>query len=441
MVKCFGFLFSRRQLSDLPKYLHKRKQGFYAILEIPRTLRDVLGKPRFIQSLKTKEQKLAERRLPIVITRWQAAIETARGKQTPTSSIAWEVLEWRKALAEAPEDEGKDALESLLKERLEALEQSHGEDAAQEAATVVFGSAIVLTEQLPGWLKTLHRLNDKTADAQKKRVTEFCKTFRTSNAITKPKVKEYIEKLRVDDKLQDRTIKARISFIRSFISYIDQEHGTEYLDFFSSRTMGKPSGKTEKQRAWLPFSPAEVSQLYAAALATSSRSGQSAVLADLIALGAYTGCRIEELGQLTRATVSDESFTLLDSKTAAGIRVVPIHPIIKPLVKRLLDQSEDNFLVTASEATYGKRTNALGTRFGRLKRSLGFDDRHVFHSIRKTVVSQLERAGVEENVSADIVGHDKPRITYGLYSGGTSMEQKLVAIKMVKYPGNLSAPV
>jgi hypothetical protein len=35
----------------------------------------------------------------------------------------------------------------------------------------------------------------------------------------------------------------------------------------------------------------------------------------------------------------------------------------------------------------------------------------MFHSIGKTVVTQLDSAGVSENVAADIVGHDKPRIT------------------------------
>lgn len=42
----------------------------------------------------------------------------------------------------------------------------------------------------------------------------------------------------------------------------------------------------------------------------------------------------------------------------------------------------------------------------------------MFHSIRKTVITMLENAGVSENVAADIVGHEKPRIAYGPYSGG-----------------------
>ena len=45
----------------------------------------------------------------------------------------------------------------------------------------------------------------------------------------------------------------------------------------------------------------------------------------------------------------------------------------------------------------------------------------------------LENAGVGENLAADIVGHEKPRITYGLYSGGASLEVMRGAIKKVSY--------
>ena len=63
----------------------------------------------------------------------------------------------------------------------------------------------------------------------------------------------------------------------------------------------------------------------------------------------------------------------------------------------------------------------------------GFGEGHVFHSIRKTVVTLLDNAGVSKNVTADIVGHDKPRITYGLYSGGASLEVKRVALAKLRY--------
>ena len=56
-----------------------------------------------------------------------------------------------------------------------------------------------------------------------------------------------------------------------------------------------------------------------------------------------------------------------------------------------------------------------------------------FIAIRKTVSTQLEQAGVSEGVSADILGHEKKTMIYGLYSGGTSMEQKTAAINLIDY--------
>jgi hypothetical protein len=41
----------------------------------------------------------------------------------------------------------------------------------------------------------------------------------------------------------------------------------------------------------------------------------------------------------------------------------------------------------------------------------------------------LENAGVAEGVGADVLGHDKPTMTYGLYSGGASLKVKREAIE------------
>ena len=82
---------------------------------------------------------------------------------------------------------------------------------------------------------------------------------------------------------------------------------------------------------------------------------------------------------------------------------------------------------------YGDRSNAVGKRFGRLKNELGFEKQYVFHSIRKTVVMILENAGVPKNVVADIVGHEKTTMTYGLYSGGLSLVVKHEVLNKLAY--------
>jgi integrase len=65
---------------------------------------------------------------------------------------------------------------------------------------------------------------------------------------------------------------------------------------------------------------------------------------------------------------------------------------------------------------YGDRSDAIGKRFGRLKTKMGFGPESVFHSIRKTVANMLGTAGIPESTAADILGHDRPSMTYGLYS-------------------------
>ena len=52
----------------------------------------------------------------------------------------------------------------------------------------------------------------------------------------------------------------------------------------------------------------------------------------------------------------------------------------------------------------------------------------------KPKTTTLENASVLENVSADILGHEKPTMTYGVYSGGASLAQKRESIEKLAYP-------
>jgi len=118
--------------------------------------------------------------------------------------------------------------------------------------------------------------------------------------------------------------------------------------------------------------------------------------------------------------------------------VVPIHPAIGALVARLVAHSADGYLVvSSSKSKYGVRSDPLSKRFGRMKADMGFGADQVFHSIRKTVITLMEQAGVPEGITADIVGHEKATMTYGLYSEGSSLSQKLEAISKVNYPAPL----
>jgi hypothetical protein len=128
------------------------------------------------------------------------------------------------------------------------------------------------------------------------------------------------------------------------------------------------------------------------------------------------------------------SLKVTDSKTISGIREVPIHSKLKIRIKQLIKNSEDGYLISGLTMNkYQDRSNAIGKRFGRLKTGLGFPSLKVFHSIRKTVSTTFENNEVLENIVADIIGHDKPRMTYGKYSSGTKLKIKQEKIELLNY--------
>ena len=150
----------------------------------------------------------------------------------------------------------------------------------------------------------------------------------------------------------------------------------------------------------------------------------------------YTGARIEELCSLKVDDVADDHFKVVAAKTKAGIRTVPIHPDLAQTMARMVEGKApgDYVLSGLRGGKHDRRSNTIGKRFGLLKTELGFGPALTFHSIRKTVGTQLENAGVPENVAADLLGHEKPRITYGLYSGGTTLAVKSEALAKLSYP-------
>ena len=151
-------------------------------------------------------------------------------------------------------------------------------------------------------------------------------------------------------------------------------------------------------------------------------------------MGMWTGARIEELCSLKVSDVKGDWFEITDAKTDAGCRKVPIHSKLKLEIKRMIDGRCDGFVIKGlTENKYGDRSNAVGKRFGRLKADMSFDGRYVFHSIRKTVTTILDNAGVPENTTADLVGHDKPSMTYGRYSDGSFLRTLKEAVELLTY--------
>jgi integrase len=418
----------------MPDYLQKRRRRWYAVLEIPDTVRKQLGgKPRFIKSLNTDSRTVAARRVAIVITSWKKQIADARGEPNEDDAAYW-----RKALRNAKTEEER---QSILEQITDAADligmvtvENIGDDLTKSPEARRFyaeatGARTIFTEHLDEWLAT-SRATEKTRDMFKAAVNRFAVKFPVVQDVTRPEVRRWVTTLMNDDGLAPKTVQRILSAIRGYWRYLQTiKVAGEDDEPFSKLDVARQAKRAEPQASWRPFAPADVLKLLGDAAKAKDEE-----LADLIRLGMWTGCRIEELCALKIEEVKPDHFSVADAKTKAGWRDVPIHPKLAVTMKKLIAKRKSGYvLASLTTNKYDDRSNAIGKRFGRLKKAKGFGPQFVFHSIRKTVVTILENAGVPESVVAEIVGHEHPTMTFGLYSGGVSLAVKREALAKLTY--------
>jgi integrase len=409
-------------------HIEKRRNLWYATLKVPEALREKVGKTKFLQSLGTADKRRAQALAAPVVALWKAKLRQESGEK---DAVHREALRWREAIEEvreAGDHEAVELVESLLKDKAETIEEQRGGHVAERFADVALGHKTPSELHFKEWKASIVHLEQKTQDQYVKDVQALVDRFAALEDITAQAGRRWVDELQ-KDAVSPSSLKRMASCWRSYWKFL---RGIEAVTVdFPIKVETVRMSRKAPDDSWVPFAPADVPKLWQAA-----REKEDGPLADLIMLGAYTGARIEELCSLKLSDVGAQSFRIGDAKTPAGIREVPIHSELKPLMKRLQAESEDVYLLTGLTFNkYGDRSNAIGKRFGRLKDAMGYGKGHVFHSLRKTLVTMLEDAGVSENLAADIVGHEKPRITYGLYSGGASLATKAEAIERVRYEG------
>lgn len=214
--------------------------------------------------------------------------------------------------------------------------------------------------------------------------------------------------------------------------YTDRPNYFAQLDPINKKQIVKDQRKRGHNRK--PFTDEELLILWTA---LTSKKKIDKGLVNLFLLGAYTGCRIEELCHLTHKDIKQTSegrlyFEIPVSKTEKGIeRKVPIHKSLEPIVL-----GKSGYLIDVGKVNnkYGERSSAIGKKFGRLKGSLGFERGKVFHSLRMTFINKLKNAGTPEIAAADIVGHEVNTMTYGVYATETPVELLFKYVDLVSYP-------
>jgi len=422
---------------------------------VPADVRDAFGKSEVWINLETEDHRLAEARTARRASEFRARVLEARGN---SGTIEADALVWRRMIREEPQGPEDPIL--MVEAAIRAASDKYvrgGYQAVRRAAdhfhegnegaaleemgglkaktflSIAIGGAAPLRPFVDGWAEVREaEVEAKTAAMDKTAVLRFVESFPFIDSVSKPAVHEWAQRRKVQGELSSTTVQREMSGIRSFWAYLRQrgEVPDDAPDPFAGLRFKSRAKDTVRARRE-GFTPAEVARLFEAATTMGD-----ADLADLIALAAYTGARREELCSLKVQDVTGGWIKVQDAKTQAGTRDIPVHSEIKGILTRRIRKRSAGFLFEDfDEDRFGKRGDAIGKRFTRLKKSQKHGPTKAFHSIRRTVVHMLEASGVAENLTADLVGHKKTGFSYRTYSGrGATRELLGEAIANLAYP-------
>ena len=141
--------------------------------------------------------------------------------------------------------------------------------------------------------------------------------------------------------------------------------------------------------------------------------------AKIVLILLYTGMRVNELLEMPRCNVDIDGHFLhvTKAKTAAGVRYVPIHPTVFPIVKEFYDMGM-KFLInnprTGKRQTYSAFTKKGSGGYSKLNDKLHMV--HHLHDTRHTFVSRAAVLKLDDTYIKLIIGHELDGTTKKVYT-------------------------
>ena len=413
-------------MSKQKDYLIRRGNTWYARMGIPKDVRHKLGHKReYIQSLRTPDRNVALIKSKPLIAEWKDAIHIARGNPSVIQKTALMMRHEADADPKVNPDTGMSDTDYAAEEIADGLD---GIEQAEFYDHYTGRKGTPFNHFKSEFIQATYT-NAKTAGDALRSINLFTAYCPTLESVTALAVMMWID---TETRSQSSVSKTK-TFLSKYWKFLQQR---DYVD----RDL-KPFTDIELPKTLKPRQSREAyTDDEVGLILDHLQLKQDNALTAITTLAMYTGARISELAGLrVESVITIDEITCLkidDAKTKAGNRAVPVHPEIEKLVQTLITDSTDGYLVSGVKSEGGKerRADVLGKRYGRLVRNdCQLPPTKVFHCFRNTVATKLESAGVPENIAADIVGHDKATMTYGLYSGGTSTQQKFDAVKSIEY--------
>lgn len=223
--------------------------------------------------------------------------------------------------------------------------------------------------------------------------------------------------------------KSRIKSLFNMMYKYAVAHDIVEKDYASVMFANGSPIKRSRTKEVMPFSQEEIFLLW--------NNLDNIAFADMILIGIYSGWRPQELAILKVADIDLEAGTMLGGlKTDAGKnRIVPIHPLIKPLIENRMKEAtsmQSEFLFNDANGQQGTHMtyDKYRKRFEKVMKYLKLTHRP--HETRHTFITKAKACNVDEYILKLIVGHAIDDITEKVYTHRTIDQLRAEMEKITK---------
>jgi integrase len=242
--------------------------------------------------------------------------------------------------------------------------------------------------------------------------------------INKKIVGDYVTSIIQNNNPASATISNTVSNVGSFFRWAVERGYIEYNPFSNYKLTKRNKGSQNRK----PWSDENIMTFL-----KSELIGVNEFIATCVSL--YSGMRLDEICNIQKTVINDNCFKVLEGKTKASRRKIPIHPVLKPLVERFLDSKEEVYLIKGiKRGGYdNKRSWNFQKKLGRLRKKIGIPEGVVFHTLRNTFATQMENLDIPMNHISQLMGHEDSNMALDLYSKGPKIELLAESIKKLTY--------
>ena len=448
------------------QYLKKRHNVWWVRMRIPSDAKEIIGKNEFCRNLHTTDIYEANIKKHKEIASMLEEIEQAKrdyeGMKDKLSKEV-QISKYAEYLQQSTVSEGdrydyygeKDysddhsiVLGNLLEGKLDKLFGSKEADAilhsddpqweGQEPNSLAkknFIEAHKLTDQSYSPLSLVSKkflaeesksLKNSSYRRKKTHIEHFIK-WTSNRDITKIKKKivgDYVTSIIQNYNPSSKTIRNIVSNIGSLFRWAEGRGYIEYNPFYNP-ILPKSNKESLVRKPW--------SNENIMTFLKSEFVGGNEFIATCVAL--YSGMRLDEICNIKKTVINDNCFKVLEGKTKASQRIIPIHPVLKPLVKKFLNSKVEDYMIKGIKGGGydNKRSWNFQKKLGRLRKKIGIPKGVVFHTLRNTFATHMENLGIPRNHTSQIMGHEDSNMALDIYSAGLAIEPLVKSMKKLTY--------